>query len=153
MRALELKVPPGVVVLLAIALMWLVARAGPRFDVALPARGVWAAIFFAAGVAIVAAGVISFRRAGTTINPLKPASASALVTTGIYRWTRNPMYLGLLLMLISWAWVLANVLAWLVLPGFVAYLWRFQIMPEERALAALFGREFAGYKARVRRWL
>ena len=92
-------------------------------------------------------------RARTTINPVKPSSASSLVITGIYRLTRNPMYLGSLFILLGWAVFLANVLAFLLLPGFVLYINRFQIIPEETALSGIFGSEFATYKANVRRWL
>ena len=99
------------------------------------------------------AGLFHFIRARTTINPLKPASASALVSAGVYRFTRNPMYLGLLLILLGWAAFLSSVAALLIAPLFVFYINRFQIVPEERILAARFGAEFAAYKARVRRWL
>jgi len=153
MCVLELKIPPGVVALGAGALMWAVASMGPSFDFPLPARGLVGAGCFASGVALAAAGVTSFRRAKTTWNPLKPETASALVTTGIYTRTRNPMYLGVLFVLLGWACILANALAVLVLPGVVVFLNRFQIEPEERALAARFGREFAAYRTRVRRWL
>ena len=134
-------------------MMWAVASMAPRFDFPLPARGLLAAGCFAGGVALAAAGVISFRREKTTWNPLKPQTATALVTTGIYAWTRNPMYLGVLFMLLGWACFLTNALAVLVLPGFVVFLNRFQIEPEERALAGRFPQEFAAYRVRVRRWL
>lgn len=102
---------------------------------------------------IAALGGIAFRRAGTTVNPLHPENMSALVVGGIYRVTRNPMYLGMLLMLVGRAIWLANVIPWVLLPGFVAYMNRFQIGPEERALASMFGADFAKYRTRVRRWL
>jgi protein-S-isoprenylcysteine O-methyltransferase Ste14 len=153
MRVLELKVPPGIVALGAAALMWAVARWTPQFDFPLPARGLVAAACGAGGLGLAAAGVISFRRAKTTWNPRKPEAASALVSTGIYARTRNPMYLGVLCLLLGWACLLANALAVLVLPGFVFFLNRFQIEPEERVLAARFGREFAAYRERVQRWL
>ena len=152
MRALELKLPPAVVWLLAAVVMWGVARAVPAGDVELPARGWLATAGWLAGLAVGALGVRSFRRAGTTISPLEPAKASVLVVNGIYRRTRNPMYLALLCLLAGWACVLANLPAALVLPGFVAYLTRFQIVPEERALTERFGPEFTAYCARVRRW-
>jgi protein-S-isoprenylcysteine O-methyltransferase Ste14 len=97
-------------------------------------------------------GVLTFRRAKTTVNPTTPAAASALVRTGVFRFTRNPMYLGLLLCLVAWAIFLSSVLALLSAPLFVVYMNRFQIAPEERALAALFGDSFAAYKRDVRRW-
>ena len=97
--------------------------------------------------------IASFVRAKTTVNPMKPASASALVVSGLYARSRNPMYLGLLLILIGWAVYLSNGLAFLLLLAFILYMNRFQIEPEERALISLFGQEFVAYKSRVRRWL
>lgn len=151
MLALELKIPPGVLVILTAALMWLVS--GPACGLLLPARRGLALGLVVAGVVICALGVVSFRRAGTTVNPLKPETAGSLVVSGIYRRTRNPMYLGFLLGLAGWAVYLSNALAFLFLPAFVLYLNRFQIRPEERALASVFGKDFAAYQSKVRRWL
>jgi len=75
------------------------------------------------------------------------------VTTGLYRYTRNPMYLGLLVILIGAGLLSGSLLAVAVLPGFVAYLTIFQIRPEERRLSALFGNEYERYRQEVRRWL
>jgi protein-S-isoprenylcysteine O-methyltransferase Ste14 len=153
MRLLELRVPPLAVVLGVAALMWLVARAAPAFGVALPARSILAAGLAVAGVATSVLGVVAFRRARTTVNPMRPDLSSALVVTGIYRMTRNPMYLGFLLLLLGWAVLLSNALALAVVAAFVLYMNRFQIAPEERALASAFGPDYAAYKVRVRRWL
>jgi protein-S-isoprenylcysteine O-methyltransferase Ste14 len=119
----------------------------------LPGRELLAATFAVAGAVICGLGIASFSRAGTTVNPMKPDSASSLVVSGIYTLTRNPMYLGFLLVLLGWASYLSNLLSFLFLPAFIWYMDRFQIYPEERALASLFGEEFASYKSRVRRWL
>jgi protein-S-isoprenylcysteine O-methyltransferase Ste14 len=153
MNALELKVPPVVVVLLAGAAMWLASAATPSFASQLPYRQAMALALAAAGLVIAALGVVSFRRAGTTVNPTKPQTTSSLVSTGVYRFSRNPMYLGFLLALAGWAVFLANALAFVLLPAFVVYMNRFQITPEERALSAMFGAEFAAYKQKVRRWV
>jgi protein-S-isoprenylcysteine O-methyltransferase Ste14 len=110
-------------------------------------------LLLVAGVAVILAGVWEFRAARTTVDPLHPASASAMVQSGIYRRTRNPMYLGMLLALAGWSVWLASPAAMTVLPAFVLYLNRFQIAPEEQALAALFGAEFNQYRRSVRRWL
>lgn len=153
MHVLELKVPPVGVVLVMAALMWFAVGAVPAFGFVFPVRDFVAVIFAGAGVATGAMGIASFVRAKTTVNPMKPDSASSLVVSGFYARSRNPMYLGLLLILVGWAWYLSNVLAFLLLPAFILYMNRFQIEPEERALASLFGQEFAAYKSRVRRWL
>jgi len=109
--------------------------------------------FVLAGALTCLAGVASFRRARTTVNPMKPDSTAALVVAGIYNYSRNPMCLGFLLILLGWALFLSNGLALLLLPAFVLYMNRFQIRPEERVLAALFAHDYAAYHARVRRWL
>jgi protein-S-isoprenylcysteine O-methyltransferase Ste14 len=132
-------------------LMWLLAF--PALDFALPFRGLIAATFFVAALIVGVSAVLGFHRAKTTLNPLAPEQASALVVRGVFRWTRNPMYLAMLLVLISWACIVANAAALAILPLFVAYLNRFQIVPEERALQARFGSEFEQYKRTVRRWL
>lgn len=153
MPFLALKIPPLVVLVLVGGLMWLGTRAVPAARLPLPARPALALGLAAIGVATAVSGVVSFRLARTTVNPLKPATATALVTSGVYRVTRNPMYLGALFLLFGWAAFLANVVAFLLAPTFVLYLNQFQIGPEERALTALFGPEFTAYCARVRRWL
>lgn len=153
MAALEHRIPPPVVAFAAAALMWLAARvtplSAPRPDwLLLPAL-----LVFIVGMAVCAAGLRAFERAKTTSNPMHPDRASALVTGGVYRFTRNPMYLGWLLALAAWAIWLASLLPVVVLPLFFAYVQRFQIAPEERVLLALFGEPYAAYCRRVRRWL
>ncbi|MDF1628399.1 MAG: isoprenylcysteine carboxylmethyltransferase family protein [Alcanivoracaceae bacterium] len=116
-------------------------------------RLVVAVVLVLMGAGVSLAGVVSFRRARTTVNPLKPEKTSSLVCSGIYRITRNPMYLGFLLVLIGWAVMLGSAFAALGPVLFVSYISRFQIVPEERVLASLFGDEFSAYRAKVRRWL
>jgi len=152
-RGLELKVPPPVVGLLTAALMWLGAWTAPKLGFSFQGHSYLAGGVALGGAIVSLLGVASFRRAKTTVNPMKPESASSLVTSGIYRLTRNPMYLGFLLILLGWAAYLSNALAFALVPGFVLYINRFQIGPEERALASRFGPEFAAYKSRVRRWI
>jgi protein-S-isoprenylcysteine O-methyltransferase Ste14 len=152
-NALELKIPPVVVVLLAGAAMWLVASALPTLAFLFPYKQAVAVALMAAGGVVAALGVVSFRRARTTVDPTKPQAASSLVTTGIYRFTRNPMYLGFLLVLAGVAALLANAAALVLLPVFVVYMNLFQIKPEERALSATFGLDFTTYTKRVRRWM
>jgi protein-S-isoprenylcysteine O-methyltransferase Ste14 len=132
-------------------LMWLAAV--PAADFELPYRAAIASMFIVLSMLVGLAAVWGFRRAGTTLNPLNPGQASALVVRGVYRWTRNPMYLAMLLALAGWACIVSNAAALAILPLFVAYLNRFQIAPEERALHACFGAEFDDYRRKVRRWL
>jgi protein-S-isoprenylcysteine O-methyltransferase Ste14 len=153
MNALELKVPPPAVALLVAAAMWAVTLIGAPVGGSGAYRLAVAATVAVAGGCVALAGVIGFRRARTTVNPLKPQNTSSLVTAGIYRFTRNPMYLGLLLVLLAWAVFLWSAWALVGPVAFVLYIDRFQIAPEERVLAAKFGATFSEYKARVRRWL
>ncbi|HEV8417028.1 MAG TPA: isoprenylcysteine carboxylmethyltransferase family protein [Bryobacteraceae bacterium] len=153
MRVLELKVPPPAVALVTAVLMWLASRSSPALTFVFPASNLLAVGLAAIGLTVAISGVVTFRRARTTLNPTKPEASSSLVSWGIYKITRNPMYLGLLLVLTAGAIFLSNWLAFLFLPVFVAYIDRFQIVPEERALTSLFAREFVHYQSRVRRWL
>lgn len=116
-------------------------------------RMVVSAALLLAGIGISMKGIASFRRARTTVNPHTPNDTSSLVTTGIYQFTRNPMYLGVALVLVAWTVFLSSGWALIGVLGFVLYIDRFQIAPEERALTKLFGKEFESYKGRVRRWL
>jgi len=153
MRALELKVPPPLVALCVGLMMWLASDAVASVEVPLLLRVGICAAFVGTGLGLDIAALLAFRRAKTTVNPFRPRASSSLVTRGVYTFTRNPMYLGLLLLLLGLAAFLANPLA-LVLPAvFVAYINRFQITPEERTLSSLFGDAFSEYKAKVRRWL
>ncbi|HZN99614.1 MAG TPA: isoprenylcysteine carboxylmethyltransferase family protein [Burkholderiales bacterium] len=148
---LENRVPPPVVAACVGALMLGAAWVLPLFEFGVP----WgfAAATAAAGVAVGVAGVAQFGRARTTLNPLKPDEASALVTGGIYRWTRNPMYLGMALVLAGWGLFIGNFGALALVGLFVMYIDRFQIDPEERALEERFDDKFTAYRKRVRRWL
>ena len=153
MRWLELRIPPPVVALVVGLTMWLAAQVVPSFGWPSPVRIAAALALAAVGLSFDVAGFVSFRRARTTLNPLRPARASSLVVTGIYRYTRNPMYVGGALLLLAWAAFLANAAALALVPGFVLYLTRFQIIPEERVLSGIFGAEYRAYCERVRRWL
>ena len=153
MASLELKVPPPAVALLFGVLMWLASSLVAPVEVPSAFRVGVAVVLASVGLVVGLAGIVSFWRARTTINPTKPSATSSLVTSGVFRFTRNPMYLSLLLYLLAWAAYLSNWLAFLFLPVFVLYINEFQIKPEERALLSLFGPEYASYKGRVRRWL
>jgi len=153
MRVLELKIPPPIAALIIAVAMWGVSLATPAAPVSANIRLVATIALALAGVATAIAGVAGVRRAKTTLNPFKPGTASSLVTSGIYRFTRNPMYLGLALVLLAWAVFLSS--AWSLLGPlvFILYMTRFQIMPEERALSGIFGATYSQYQAKVRRWL
>lgn len=153
MQRLNLMMPPLLVWLIFAGAMFGVACVAPGISYALPARFELALALAAFGGAVALAGVVAFRIKRTTVNPGTPGASSSVVSSGVYRVSRNPMYLGFFLALAGWALYLSNAGAVLLLPGFVAYLTQYQIKPEERALLAKFGPEFAQYMARVRRWV
>lgn len=153
MHALELKVPPVAVVVAFGVMMWAAARVFSAASFSLPGASFVAFALVVIGGGIAIAGVFAFRRHETTVNPMKPETTASVVTGGIYGVTRNPMYLGLAFALVAWAIYLANLAALLLVPAFVAYMTRFQIKPEERALLEKFGSRFADYMAAVRRWI
>ena len=153
MQALELKVlPVAVIVVFGIA-MWAASTVLVGASFFLPGAAIIAFISALIGAVIALSGVASFRQHDTTVNPTRPETTTLIVTAGIYRFTRNPMYLGLAFVLAGWAVYLANIAAMALVPVFALYMTRFQIKPEERALMAKFGADFADYMATVRRWL
>jgi protein-S-isoprenylcysteine O-methyltransferase Ste14 len=153
MNALELKVPPLALALVLAVAMWLAATQLPFLAIVVPWRQGLAIAIAGVGILFVLAGGYAFRKAATTVNPTKPATTTTLVVTGAYRLSRNPMYVGALLALTGWAVFLSHPLPFLFLPVFFAYMNRFQISPEERALSARFGADYATYLLAVRRWL
>jgi len=153
MQSLELKIPPPAVALIIASIMWGVSLIAPVLEVPALMRVVVAVTIAMAGVGVSLAGVIAFRRARTTVNPMKPETTSSLVCSGIYKATRNPMYVGVLFVLVAWAVFLSSAWALLGPVAFVLYINRFQIVPEERVLLAMFGADYSGYKSKVRRWL
>lgn len=153
MEKLELKIPPVGVFLLFVLAMWLTAKITPAYPFNATFRGLVISLALAVGAVYGLGGVAAFRRAGTTVNPLDPGSSSSLVTGGIFRLSRNPMYVALLFTLAAWGLFLANFYALAIATLFVPWMNRFQIGPEERAMERLFGDEFERYKKTTRRWL
>ena len=153
MQALELKVPPVAVGLVSAAAMWFASTTMPALALAIPWRSVLASVLVMVGLAFAVTGVVAFRNAKTTVNPTRPEATATVVTSGIYGLSRNPMYVGLLFILAGWAVFLAHLLPLLLVPLFILYMNRFQIGPEERALSARYGSEYATYMQSVRRWL
>jgi protein-S-isoprenylcysteine O-methyltransferase Ste14 len=153
MTYLENKIPPPLVTLMFGALMWGVS-------ILTPIAGMGSVVQYSAvglvglvGVLFAVSGIVSFHIAKTTVNPLKPQMATSLVTSGIYRVTRNPMYTGLALILCGWGVWLGSIWSLGGVVLYMLYIHRFQIYPEEKALMVLFGHEFTHYKSRVRPWL
>ena len=153
MHALDHKVPPPAVALLFAGFMWLLSASESSMTLAVPWRETVAVTAWCLAFMIAVAGLLEFWRARTTVNPLTPEAATSMVTSGIYRYSRNPMYVALLFVLLGWAVWLSHLVPYGLLPFFVLYINRFQIEPEERALLTKFGGQFTSYRSRVRRWL
>lgn len=152
MASLELRIPPVLTLLIFIGLVFLV-----RYLDLGPAVPAWtmmlAPVLLYSGVFIALAGVWQFRRAQTTVDPTHPNKASNLVTTGVFQYTRNPMYVGMVLVLSAAALKSGVLLSVLLIPAFIWYMTCFQIKPEEFAIERIFTEKYVQYKQKVRRWL
>jgi protein-S-isoprenylcysteine O-methyltransferase Ste14 len=153
MQSLELKVPPLLLALVLAVVMWGLRNLEPHLAIPGAARVAVALVIALVGGSFATLGVLAFRRSRTTVDPTRPHKASSFVTSGIYRVTRNPMYVGGALVLVAWAVFLGAPWTFVGPLFFVFYMTRFQIEPEERILAGLFGEEYSAYMNRVRRWL
>jgi len=150
---IRLKIPPPVQGLICLGLIWTAGRYFPIFAFNLPYQTWLAGLLVLGGFAIDIAGLLAFRKVQTTINPLRPQNASYLVIVGIYHVTRNPMYLGMLVVLLGAVVYFGNLSGFLVLPLFVFSINKLQIEPEEKTLDKLFGDSYQKYRAEVRRWI
>ena len=153
MRALESRIPPPLVMVFMGAAAWAWAHYLPTLSFRLPFHTIIATVLAVAGLALNGLPKVAFGRAGTTVNPLRPAAATHLVTSGVYRYSRNPMYLGQAVMLFGWGVFLHNGVGFMAIPAFVLYISRFQIIPEERHLLARFGDEYTTFCQKSPRWL
>ncbi|MBM7036574.1 methyltransferase family protein [Vibrio ulleungensis] len=105
------------------------------------------------GVYIALEAVMAFKRANTTIHPNKAEHTVTLVVEGVYAFTRNPMYLSMLCVLIAWCLVFVSAWGWISVGVYIGYITRFQIMPEEQVLKRKFGKSYESYCLSVRRWV
>ena len=150
---MKLLIPPPIQALLSAIMMWLISRYFLQANFSLTVINVFALVFLIIAAIIIILSINKFRETKTTISPLKLNKTSSLVSNGIYRYTRNPMYLGLLLMLFSTALFLKNFISFLILPLFILSITKNQILPEEEALENIFGEKYKNYKKKVRRWI
>ncbi len=153
MNKLELMIPPVGVLVITLLLMGLSSLLFDESDFSLSARVAWFVIFSTVSMSIAGLGVLQFRKAKTSLSPLNPDKASFVVSSGIFAYTRNPMYLGMVLGLIAVVGLLGywSLLFWVA--AFAIYLNEFQIKPEEKILQEKFSQEYKNYQQRVRRWI
>ena len=153
MQSLENRLPPPLLFLVVAALMVGASFVAPSMPVGPLVRWGVIAVFFVLAGATGPLAIAAFNSADTTINPVAIDKASALVTAGPFRFTRNPMYVSMTALLFAWAAWLASPWTLLGPLAFLAFITRFQIIPEERVMRLKFGADFAAYAGRVRRWL
>jgi len=150
---MKLLIPPPILALMSAILMLIISKYFNKANFSLNQHNQFALFFLIVALIIILISIAKFIKIKTTISPLKPNKTSILVDSGIYKYTRNPMYLGLLLILFSLFLYLKNFLSFLVLPLFVIYITKNQILPEEKVLENLFGDQYKKYKNKVRRWI
>jgi protein-S-isoprenylcysteine O-methyltransferase Ste14 len=153
MTFLNNRIPPPVIALALAFCMRALKDIGPQFLWPEMVVLLLSLLCFAVGLALEVPAVFAFWRQKTTVNPLNIEAAKHLVVSGAYRFTRNPMYLGMCFLLIGWAIGQHNILAFAGPVLFVLYITLFQILPEERVLADIFGKHYLDYKNKVRRWI
>ena len=148
---LEKKIPPPIVTLVFAILAYVSSLSGAKFN--FHGQSLISLLLIVLGLFVIVTAFIQFKRASTTISPLKPETANTLVSNGIFGYTRNPMYLGMALILTGLCVYLGSWFGLLAIPAFIQYINKFQITPEEVALKDLFGDSFTKYCNTVRRWV
>ncbi|SNT36690.1 Protein-S-isoprenylcysteine O-methyltransferase Ste14 [Ekhidna lutea] len=149
---MKLKIPPVIIFFLSLGIMFGVYYLTAEVVYSFQYQTMLSRIFLGIGVLCAFSGIISFRMKGTTVDPLRPEKASSLVTRGIYQYTRNPMYLGMGLVLIG-GWIrIGSPIAVIGILFFFWYMTIFQIKPEEASLTKIFGKDYEDYCTKVRRW-
>lgn len=147
------RVPPVIHLAIFAFLGWGLSILLPQLDFAWKMKGILGWFLVSSGVILLLFAVGMFARAETTINPIRPNDAEALVTNGLYRFSRNPMYLALAIILFGGAFLVGNIASFATTALFVVVMTQFQIQPEERALEENFGDKYRNYCQRTRRWI
>ena len=149
---MTLKLPPAFIFIIFAAIMYLVAKFLPVGYFDFFGRYLLIKILLTMAILLGVISLFQFFRSRTSIDPMNPSKTGKLVTNGLYNYSRNPMYLALLIILLAWGLWLGNAFNTIIAAAFVAYMNKFQIIPEEEALQSKFGKEYEKYKIKVRRW-
>ncbi|NNC69291.1 MAG: isoprenylcysteine carboxylmethyltransferase family protein [Flavobacteriaceae bacterium] len=150
---MKLKIPPAIQVLFCGFIMWLIKKFTSQEHFNFEYQNEMSLILLLIGVILGILAIYSFRKAQTTVDPLSPEKATSLVKSGIYKYSRNPMYLALLFVLLAFLVRLGNLYNLIVIVLYIVFITEFQIKPEEKALTSLFGKHYLKYKMEVRRWI
>lgn len=149
---MDLKIIPVMQVFIAAMLMLLMKFLLPELSLNWPAHTFIAGLFLVIAIMVGIAAIVSFKAHKTTVNPMKPETSSTVVSSGVYAISRNPMYLAMLIALLSLAYYLQHLASVPLILLFISYMTRFQIIPEEKMLTKLFGQQYIDYQIKVRRW-
>ena len=151
---MHLKIPPPIVALIGILLIFLskdyilILYLHPHLQNTL------SLLFLIIGFVIIFLATKEFKKSETTVNPMKPETSTRLVTSGVFKYTRNPMYLGLASILLASCFYFSSLLGIIVyVPLFIFYITVFQIIPEEESMKTIFNDEYLDYCSKVRRWI
>ena len=153
MKILEKRIPPPLVAILFGFLMKLLSCCNLAIEIPMSLKILVCSCLIVLALIIDISAIISFRKFRTTINPLNPSAATKLVVNGVYKFSRNPMYLGMVLFLRARGFYLGALLTLLIIPVFIFYITHFQIIPEEKSLQKIFENDFLDYKSKVNRWI
>ena len=148
---IKTKIPPPLVALTFGFLINYTKNIFPKIEI--KNEIIFGSFMIISGLIAILSAITTFKKYHTTITPLNPANTTKLITDGIYKFSRNPMYLGLLLVLLGISIILNLIGGFFLIPLFILYLNLFQIIPEENAMVDLFKDEFLEYKKNVRRWI
>ena len=147
---LKTKIPPPLITLICILIIYFFEKEFIFFE----DWNIYISVFFLLwGIIIIAFAVFKFAKTKTTVDPTKPSKTSSLVISGIYRITRNPMYLGMLFLIISFTFYKLSLVGAIVIPSFIFYINKYQIEPEEYEMRKKFGENFEDYSKKVDRWI
>lgn len=148
---LKTKIPPPIIAIAFIVILYISSVWMDSYI--FEGQLIFSLFIFILGLGCVLSASTQFRRINTTVNPLNPESASHLVVDGIFKFTRNPMYLGLCAVILAFGIYVGTWYVFILLPLFVVSINYLQIVPEEIALQKLFGDEYVSYCNSVRRWI
>ena len=145
---LDTKIPPPIVTITTLTIIYLFDLKEYNLN-----NDVINVVILFIGIIFILSAVIQFVNRKTTVNPTKPYKTTSLVITGVYKITRNLMYLGMLLIIISFAFYKASIISLILIPFFIFYINKFQIEPEEFEMRKKFGKEYEDYCKKVDRWI
>tara|TARA_X000000368_G_scaffold71246_1_gene51839 strand:+ start:634 stop:1080 length:447 start_codon:yes stop_codon:yes gene_type:complete len=148
---MKTKIPPPIVTLVSALLIFFSKELFPNY--AFDYQSMLSIVIFVSGLMILISAVSLFKKKETTVNPMNPEKASSLVVDGVFKHTRNPMYLGMSVVLLSISIQFNLIGGLLIVSLFVAYITAFQIIPEEEAMEENFGEEYLSFKRSTRRWI